>query len=192
MLGISCGIWGLVPRSRIEARPPAWGARSLSPGPPGKSPSFFNIKKKIIYFWLRGVFFTTRGLSPVAASGGCSRLAVWGRLTEVASPAAGHGLQHTGCRGCGSRPLELGFSSTGLAALRLAASSWAKDWTHVLCIGRWILNPWTTKEVPQWFFQIQHSISEENMYQRQIQFNQNKGIYELMPHDQKRKRWTWN
>ena len=28
-------------------------------------------------------------------------------------------------------------------------SSLTRDQTRVLCIGRWILNPWTTREVPQ-------------------------------------------
>ena len=27
------------------------------------------------------------------------------------------------------------------------ASSWPRDWTHMLCVGRWILYPWTTWEV---------------------------------------------
>ena len=32
-------------------------------------------------------------------------------------------------------------------------SSWARDWTCILCVGRQILNHWTTTEVQgQWFF----------------------------------------
>ena len=27
-----------------------------------------------------------------------------------------------------------------------------KDWTHTPCIGRWSLNPWTTRKVPGFFF----------------------------------------
>ena len=36
---------------------------------------------------------------------------------------------------------------TGLVAPRHVRPSWAKDWTRVLCIGRNILNHWTTREV---------------------------------------------
>ena len=36
---------------------------------------------------------------------------------------------------------------TGLVALQYVESSWTRDQTHVPCVGRWILNPWTTREV---------------------------------------------
>ena len=35
----------------------------------------------------------------------------------------------------------------GLVAPQLVESSWTRDGTHVPCIGRWILNHWTTREV---------------------------------------------
>ena len=31
-------------------------------------------------------------------------------------------------------------------------SSWTRDQTQVPCIGRWILNHWTTREVPRMGF----------------------------------------
>ena len=37
---------------------------------------------------------------------------------------------------------------TGLVALWHVESSWTRDPTHVPCIGRQILNPWATREVP--------------------------------------------
>ena len=40
----------------------------------------------------------------------------------------------------------------GLVVQRHIQSSWTKDQTHVPCTGRWILNPWTTGEVPQFYF----------------------------------------
>ena len=56
----------------------------------------------------------------------------------------------------------MGFSSCGsgtqwlwhtdLVALPYVESSQTRDQTHVLCIGRWILNHWTTREVPGWIF----------------------------------------
>ena len=38
---------------------------------------------------------------------------------------------------------------TGLVAPRHVESSRTRDQTRVPCIGRWILNHWTTREVPQ-------------------------------------------
>ena len=38
----------------------------------------------------------------------------------------------------------------GLASLRHVESSWTRDRTHVPCIGRWILNTWTTSGKDQW------------------------------------------
>ena len=43
---------------------------------------------------------------------------------------------------CGAPALE----RTGLIAPWLVESSWTRDWTHVPCIGRQILNHWTTRE----------------------------------------------
>ena len=83
-----------------------------------------------------------------------------------ASVVAAHGLSS-----CGARALQsAGFSScgtwaqqlllvgsrawaqqlwrTGLVAPRYVGSSWIRDQTSVPCIGRWILNCWTTREVP--------------------------------------------
>ena len=39
-------------------------------------------------------------------------------------------------------------SYTGLGALQHVGSSRTRDWTHVPCIGRWILNYWATRAVP--------------------------------------------
>ena len=36
---------------------------------------------------------------------------------------------------------------TGLLAMWHVESSWTRDRTHVPCIGRWLLNHWTTWEV---------------------------------------------
>ena len=45
----------------------------------------------------------------------------------------------------------MGFSSCGhtdLLAPWYVGSSWTRDWTCVPCVGRQILNQWTTREVP--------------------------------------------
>ena len=46
---------------------------------------------------------------------------------------------------CGSWAQQL--QHMGLVALWHVGSSQIRDWTHVPCIGRWILNHWTTREV---------------------------------------------
>jgi len=56
----------------------------------------------------------------------------------------GMGCRRTGFSSCSAwAPL-----CTGLVALRHVGSSQTRDRTHVPCIGRCILNPWTTLEVP--------------------------------------------
>ena len=60
-------------------------------------------------------------------------------LTGVASLGAEHRLQARG-------PQQL--QHTGLLAPWHVGSSWPRDQTRVPCTGRWILNHWTTREVP--------------------------------------------
>ena len=54
----------------------------------------------------------------------------------------------------------IGFSSCGAwAQLWYVGSSWTRDQTCVPCIGRQILNHWTTKEVPTMFLALEfHSL----------------------------------
>ena len=51
-----------------------------------------------------------------------------------------------GARVLAHRLLWLGHM--GLVALRHVGSPQTRDWTHFACVGRWILNHWTTREVP--------------------------------------------
>ena len=53
---------------------------------------------------------------------------------------------------CGSQALEHGWQlwCTGLIAPRYVGYSPTRDWTDVPCIGRQILNHWTTREVLTW------------------------------------------
>ena len=60
-------------------------------------------------------------------------------LTGVASLGAEHRLQARG-------PQQL--QHTGLLAPWHVGSSWPRDQTRVPCSGRWILNHWTTRDVP--------------------------------------------
>ena len=58
--------------------------------------------------------------------------------------------------GSGAQTQELW--GTALVALGQVASSWTMNQTHVLCIGRQILNHWTTVEV------LNQPIFEDSMY----------------------------
>ena len=51
---------------------------------------------------------------------------------------------------------QVGFSSCSMAL----ESSWAKDWTHVPCIGRQILNHWTTREIQDLFLKSNAPITQ--------------------------------
>ena len=123
------------------------------------------LKINLFIFWLHWVFVAACRLSLVVASGGFSCCGAWA-LGAGASVVAAHGLSS-----CSSRALEhVGFSSCrmwtqqlqlagsrvqaqqlwhmGLVALRHVGSSQTRDRTCVPCIGRWILNHCTTREVP--------------------------------------------
>ena len=95
---------------------------------------FFFIKKLLIYFWLLCIFIALCGLSLVMASGGYCCCGEW----------AAH------CSSFSCSPRALGPS--GLGGPWHVGSSQARDWTHVPCPGRRILNHWTTREVPAGIF----------------------------------------
>ena len=66
-----------------------------------------------------------------------------GVLGSWASIAAAHKLSS-----CSSRPWAQYFWVMSLVALQHVESPRTRNQTHVPCIGRWILNQWTTREVP--------------------------------------------
>ena len=68
---------------------------------------------------------------------GLSLVVVCGLLIAVASLVADHGLQSAWAS----------VVVVSVDALGHVESSQARDRTHVPCIGRQILNPWTTREV---------------------------------------------
>ena len=74
-------------------------------------------------FWLWGFF--------------CCRAWVWGRV---------------GFSSWSEWALDCWLSSCGtdLVALRHVGSSWTRNWTRVICIGRWTPNYWTTREARFW------------------------------------------
>ena len=87
-----------------------------------------------------------------------SLAAAHGLLTVVASPVAEHGfwggglqlLQHLGSVVAAYSSSRRGFQQswhTHLADPWHVGSSWSRNQTLVPCIGRWISNHWTTREV---------------------------------------------
>ena len=96
------------------------------------------------YLWLHWVFVAWHGLSLVAASRGYSPVAVLRLLTAVASQ-----LWHAG----------------NLVTLRHVESSWTRGQTSGACIGRQILNHWTTREVPY----IYLCVELPNCFSEQVQ-----------------------
>ena len=69
---------------------------------------------------------------------------------ELLSSCGARASHSSGFSCCKARALELGlpyFRSKGLVSPRQATSSQTRSWTQVPCIGRWILNDWTTMEV---------------------------------------------
>ena len=88
------------------------------------------------------------GLSLAAAFGGSSSLQHMGFLLRwhLLLPCTG--------------PRHPGFSSCCLAALQHVESSQSRARTWVPCLGRWILNRWTTRGVPAWqFLRVNHTLT---------------------------------
>ena len=86
-----------------------------------------------VYFWLCRVFIAAYGHALVVVSRGYSPVAVWWLLLLRSMGSRAHGLQW--------------LWGTDSVAPWHVGSSRARDRTCVLCIGMWILNCWTTREV---------------------------------------------
>ena len=127
---------------------------------------FFKFILFIYYFWLHWVFFATRGLSLVTASGGYSLLCVGFSLQWLVLLRS-TGSRHAGFSSCGTRAsvvVARGLQSagsvvvaqqlwhSGLVALRHVGCSWTRARARVACIGRQILNHCATREAPSVVF----------------------------------------
>ena len=134
---VACGI--LVPWPGIKPVPPSPGhwKHSLNLCTAREVPvaSFFF---RFIYFFLAAL-----GLASWAEAfsswGGYTLFAVYGLLTAVAFLVREHRLRVHGIQW---------LQRTGSVVPWQTGSSWARDQTCVLCIGRWALSHWTTGEVP--------------------------------------------
>ena len=118
-----------------------------------KKPTLF------IYFWLRSVFVAAGGLCLVAAIRGYSIVMRWGLLVVLSSLVAEPWLQSMWASvvvahrlgSCSSWALEGGHQylwHIGFVAPWHVGSSLIRDRTCNHCIGNWVLNHWTTREIP--------------------------------------------
>ena len=70
-------------------------------------------------------------------------------LQGLFSPCSEQAWAHCGSFSCGARASGTWAQPlwrTGLVARQHVESSWTRDRTRIPCIGRWILNPWTTRK----------------------------------------------
>ena len=93
--------------------------------------------KYLVHLWLLSVSITAPGLSLVAAAGGL--FVAGARVFLLASLLLGR----VGPRAHGLQWLWHMVS----AAPQRVGSSWTREETHVFCVGRQILNHWTTRDV---------------------------------------------
>ena len=100
------------------------------------------------YFWLCCVFIAAHGLALVAAREGFS---LWWLLLVWST---------------GSRAWAQLLWRVGLVAPQHVECSWTRDRTLVPCLGRQILNHWTTREVPVWsyFFKDECGLSRRRQW----------------------------
>ena len=88
--------------------------------------------------------------SLVVASGSYSLVAVCGILFAVVFLVWSTGSRVYTLDGSGTQAVEPRLRQLwhmGLVALGHVGSSWIRDHTYIPCIGRQILNHWTTREV---------------------------------------------
>ena len=121
-----------------------------------------------IYLWLHWVFIALHQLSLVAASGDSSALRCAGFSLRWLLLLQTTGSRHPGFSSCGTRAQQLWLMGSrvhaqqlwciGLVAPRHVGSSRTRVQTHVPYIGRWILNHYTTREVPIYFFKLRYSL----------------------------------
>ena len=99
-------------------------------------------KNLFIFLWLCWVFIVSQAFS------NCSEQ---GLLSSCTARASHHGAFPC----CGTLALECTFISCGdrfSFAPWHVGFSWIRDRTHALCIGRQILNQWTTRKARQYFW----------------------------------------
>ena len=152
-------LWMQISQHFLATSPPGafWCLYTWKPSTRAASPTIEDNIKCMLFmilylfaclFWLRWVVTAVLSLSWVVGSGDpslqCAGFSLWwflllpsGALGPQVSVVVAYRLI-----------LLCGYS----VAWGYSESSWTRDQTHVPCIGRWILNHWTTREIPfSWF-----------------------------------------
>ena len=114
-----------------------------------KSPNFFFFFQKIIlliYLWLQWVFVAPRAFSSCSQQG-LLFIAVPGLLTVVVPLVAKHRRWSSGFSSCSAWAQQLRHISL-VAPLHMESSP-TRVQIRILWTDRWVLNHWTTREVPQ-------------------------------------------
>ena len=110
----------------------------------------FNFNLIILkYFWLCWVLVAVSGLSLVAVSGGY--------LCCVTQDSHCRGFSYCGLWALGG--CRLLSCSTGLGGLRASGIFLDQGSNLVPCIGRWVLNHWTTRGVPSFSFGLSNYLN---------------------------------
>ena len=98
------------------------------------------------FFGCVGSSLLREGFSLVAASGGYSSVWRTGFSLRWVLLLRSTGSRYSGFSSCGAQAQQLWHK--GLVTPQHVGSSRARDQTHVPCVGKWILNHCTTREVP--------------------------------------------
>ena len=100
-------------------------------------------------------------------------------------------------RSMGSRHAGSVVVAHGLSCSIACRISQPRDWTHVRCIGRWILNHWTTREAPtSCFIKKQQMDSERKQFvwqsrARECQDLQGEAGHAVTQTRRAREVWCW-
>ena len=153
-------VWSLASQERVlRGRAEASGSCTRSEAFLKKNKNKTKKPTLFIYFWLRSVFVAVGGLCLVAAIRGYSIVMGWGLLIVLSSLVAESWLQSMWASvvvahrlgSCSSWALEGGHQylwHIGFVAPWHVGSSLIRDRTCNHCIGNWVLNHWTTREIP--------------------------------------------
>ena len=96
---------------------------------------------------------------------------------------------------CSSGALERGpqyLELTDFVAPQHVESPWTRDWTHVLCTGRQILNHWTTKEVLLFTFGSTMYGGEIKEFPKRWFWNRLDQIHKIIFKSREVFRWTFH
>ena len=131
-------------RTTCPGRAPQWATNHWLPGKHHPELVLFHLFGRVLFKMALSVFILIFFIYFLATLGlHCDvRASHFGSCSCCRAQA----LEHVGFSNCRTWPQQLWH--TGLVAPRHVGSSRIRDRTHVPWTGRWILNHWTTREIP--------------------------------------------